>query len=272
MQSKKVALVTGSSSGIGRSAAKALARAGYDIAVHYQNSEEKALAAVAEIEALGAKTCLLRGDMGDPDVPARLVSETAAALGRLDLLVSNAGFTKFEKLLDITVDMMDQLYRVDFRGMILMAQAAARYMVESGTRGVMLFNTSVRSFNAHESDGVYGALKAGMNRIVESFALDMAKYGIRVNGFSPGVINVRAPAPEDEKKHYFLSQTHRFIPLRRNGYANDLDGVIVFLASDAAAYITGQVIRVDGGLSVVGAPEGFEHIHEFFDVGDYLKE
>ena len=126
----KVALVTGSSSGIGRGVANALARAGYDIAVHYSSSEDKAKAVVEELKVYGVNTCLLQGDTGDPDVPARLVSETVAALGRLDLLVSNAGFTKFETLLDITVETMDALYQVDFRGMILMAQAAARYMVE----------------------------------------------------------------------------------------------------------------------------------------------
>ncbi|MDF2960699.1 MAG: 3-ketoacyl-ACP reductase [Paenibacillus sp.] len=272
MRNGKVALVTGSSKGIGRGIAYALAGVGYDIAVHYHSSEKEALEVVSDIEAMGVKTCLLEGDMGDPDVPGRLVKETVERLGRLDVLVSNAGFTVFQGILDITVEKMDALYRVNFRGMILMGQAAARYMVQEGIKGCILFNTSVRSFSPHGSDGVYGSLKAGLNRMIESFAIDLGKYGIRVNGFSPGVTNVRVPEPEEEAVHPFYKDSHRFIPLRRNGYAKDMGGPVVWLASDAASYVTGQVIRVDGGLSVVGAPESFKELQDFFDVKDKMKD
>jgi len=272
MRNGKVALVTGSSKGIGRGIAYALAGAGYDIAVHYHSSEKEALEVVSNIEAMGVKTCLLEGDTGVPDVPGRLVKETVDRLGRLDVLVSNAGFTDFQGILDITIEKMDALYNVNFRGMILMGQAAARYMVQEGIKGSILFNTSVRSFSPHGSDGVYGSLKAGLNRMIESFAIDLGKYGIRVNGFSPGVTNVRAPEPEDEAVHPFYKDSHRFIPLRRNGYAQDMGGPVVWLASDAASYVTGQVIRVDGGLSVVGTPESFKELWDFFDVKDKMKD
>ena len=272
MRNGKVALVTGSSKGIGRGIALALAAAGYDVAVHYLNSEKEALGVAEKIEAMGVRTCLLYGDTGDTEVPARLVRETVEKLGRLDVMVSNAGFTVFEGILDITAEKMDALYRVDFRGMILMGQAAARYMAKEGIKGCLLFNTSVRSFSPHCNDGVYGALKAGMNRMIESFAIDLGKYGIRVNGFSPGVTNVRAPQPENEAVHPFYKDSHRFIPLRRNGYAEDMGGPVVWLASEAASYVTGQIIRVDGGLSVVGAPESFKELADFFDIGDQLKK
>lgn len=271
MSNGKVALVTGSSKGIGRGVAIALADAGYDVAVHYSTSEAEANEVVSQIEAKGVKTCLLKGDMGDPHVPEQLVQDTVDQLGRLDVVVSNAGFTVFEPILDMTIDVMDALYRVNFRGMILLGQAAAKYMVKENVKGCILFNTSVRSFSPHANDGIYGSLKAGLNRMIESFAIDLGKYGIRVNGFSPGVTNVRAPEPEDEAQHPFYKDSHRFIPLRRNGYAHDMGGVVVWLASDAASYVTGQVIRVDGGLSVVGAPESFKELQDFFDVKDKLN-
>jgi len=272
MRNGKVALVTGSSKGIGRGVAYALAEAGYDIAVHYHSSEEEAVEVEAEIKSFGVNTCLLTGDMGEPEIPGKLVKETVERLGRLDVVVSNAGFTVFQSILDITVEKMDALYQVNFRGMILLGQAAAKYMVQEGIKGCILFNTSVRSFSPHGNDGVYGSLKAGLNRMVESFAIDLGKYGIRVNGFAPGVTNVRAPDPEGEAVHPFYKDSHRFIPLRRNGYASDMGGVVVWLASDAASYVTGQVIRVDGGLSVVGAPESFRELQDFFDVKDKMKE
>lgn len=272
MRNGKVALITGASKGIGRGVAYALAREGYDIAVHYNSSDHEVLEVVSKIEVMGVKTCLLKGDMGDPDIPGKLVNETVEKLGRLDVLVSNAGFTVFEGILDITVEKMDALYNVNFRGMILLGQAAARYMVKEGIKGCILFNTSVRSFSPHSSDGVYGSLKAGLNRMIESFAIDLGKYGVRVNGFSPGVTNVRGPEPEDEAAHSFYKDSHRFIPLRRNGYAEDMAGAVVWLASEDASYVTGQVIRIDGGLSIVGAPESFKELQDFFDLKDKMKD
>jgi NAD(P)-dependent dehydrogenase (short-subunit alcohol dehydrogenase family) len=194
-----------------------------------------------------------------------------AALGRLDVMVISAGFTVFERIMDLKPESIDRMYNVNFRGMILCAKAAATYMVKAGVKGSIIFNTSVRSFSAHSDDGVYGSLKAGLNRIIQSFAIDLGRYGIRVNGFSPGIINVRVDRAE-EKKHLFYKDSPRFIPLRRNGYPEDLDGVVVFLASEGASYITGQVIRVDGGVSIVGCPDYFDSLRDYFDVADYLKD
>lgn len=270
MGNGKVALVTGSSRGIGRGVAKALARDGYDVALHHSKSPEDAQKTRLEIEAMGVKSCILQGDMGDISVPQRLVDETVSNLGRLDVLVSSAGLTRFEGILDITPETMDLLYNVDFRGMILMGQAAARYMVANGIKGSLVFNTSIRSFSAHSTDGVYGALKAGMNRVIESFAIDLGRHGIRVNAFSPGVTNVRAPEPEEEMANPFYKNSHRFIPLRRNGYADDMGGVVAWLVSNAASYVTGQVIRVDGGASVVGMPESIGDMTDLYEVQDWL--
>jgi NAD(P)-dependent dehydrogenase (short-subunit alcohol dehydrogenase family) len=270
MGNGKVALVTGSSRGIGRGCAHALAKAGYDVVIHHSKSLEAAEKTLAEVKAMGVRAILLQGDTGELDVPQRLVDETVTQLGRLDVLVSNAGFTRFEGILDISPDIMDSLYKVDFRGMILMAQAAARYMVKNKVKGSIIFNTSIRSFSPHSTDGVYGALKAGMNRVIKSFAVDLGRYGIRVNGFSPGVTNVRVPDPESQAKDPFYRNAHRFIPLRRPGYAADMGGPVVWLASDDSAYVTGQVICVDGGLSAVGVPERMTDMTNLFEVKDWL--
>jgi enoyl-[acyl-carrier-protein] reductase (NADH) len=141
-------------------------------------------------------------------------------------------------------------------------------MVENGVKGSIIFNTSVRSFAPHSGDGVYGGLKAGLNRTIQSFAIELGPYGIRVNGFAPGVTNVRAASPEDEKDSPMYRYSHRFIPLRRNGYAEDMGKVVAFLVSDNASYITGQVIRVDGGLSIVGGPENMPDLYNAFDVAE----
>jgi NAD(P)-dependent dehydrogenase (short-subunit alcohol dehydrogenase family) len=271
MGNGKVALVTGSSRGIGRACALALAKTGYDVAVHHSVSPESAEKTCDDVKALGLKSCVLQGDTGDARVPQRLVDETVEKMGRLDLLVNNAGITRFENLMDITAETMDELYRVDFRGMILCASAAARYMVQNTIRGNIIFNTSIRSYQPHSGDGVYGGLKAGLNRIIKSFAIDMGRYGIRVNGFSPGVTNVRVPNPEDEKQDPFYHYSHRYIPLRKNGYAEDMAGTVVFLASDAASYITGQVIPVDGGLSAVGAPEHYYDLVDYYDIEEWMN-
>jgi NAD(P)-dependent dehydrogenase (short-subunit alcohol dehydrogenase family) len=271
MGNGKVALITGSSRGIGRGTALAMARAGYDIAVHHSVSPEGAEKTCKDVKAIGVNACILQGDTGDAKVPQRLVDETVEKLGRLDVLVNNAGITRFEKLLDITAESMDELYQVDFRGMILCASAAARYMVKNRIQGSIIFNTSIRSYQPHSEDGVYGGLKAGLNRIIKSFAVDMGRYGIRVNGFSPGVTNVRTPDREGEAKDPFYHHSHRYIPLRRNGYAEDMGGTVVFLASDEASYITGQVIPVDGGLSAVGAPESYNDVVDYYNIEEWMN-
>jgi NAD(P)-dependent dehydrogenase (short-subunit alcohol dehydrogenase family) len=267
----KTALVTGSSKGIGAGVALALAADGYDIAVHYSSSEKQALEVKAQIETMGVHACLLQGDTSDAEVPGRLVQETVSALGRLDVLVNNAGITLMEELREITPEVMDKLYRINYRGMILGAGAAARYMVENEIRGSIIFNTSIRSFAPHSSDGIYGGLKAGLNRTIRSFAIDLGRYGIRVNGFSPGVTNVMCPDPEEEAANPFYKYTHKYIPLRRNGYAADMGNAVSFLASDKASYITGQVLCVDGGLSIVGAPEHLMDLFNAFDVQDIVN-
>ena len=237
MRNGKVALVTGSSTGIGAAIAKQLAKDGFDVAVHCNSSPEEGEKVLAAV----------KGDNSKVETPERLVRECVENLGRLDVLVSNAGITRFEDLRVIDPETMDSLYQLNFRGMILAAKAAANYMVENGVEGVILFNTSIRSFSPHTSDAVYAGLKAGLNRAIESFAMDLGPYGIRVNGFSPGVIDTRTPEGEDSRNSIWYRDHWRWIPLRRVGRPVDMGNVVSLLVSDKASYITGQVLPVNGG-------------------------
>ena len=270
MRNGKVALVTGSSTGIGAAVAKQLARDGYDVAVHYNSSREEGEKVLAAVREAGVNGCLLHGNTAEVDVPDRLIAECVEQLGRLDVLVNNTGITRFEELRDIKPETMDSLYNLDFRGMILCAKAAANYMVDNGVAGVILFNTSIRSFSPHTSDAVYAGLKAGLNRAIESFAIDLGTYGIRVNGFSPGVIDVRTPEDQDSKDSIWYRDHHRYIPLRRVGRPVDMGNVVSLLVSDKASYITGQVIRADGGLSILGAPDNMGDIFRIFDIKELV--
>ena len=272
MGNGKVVLVTGSSRGIGRGLALGFAKAGYDVAVHYCSAQDEGKRVQSEVEALGVRTCLLSGNTGEANVPERLIAETVAQLGCLDVFVANAGIFRDVCLMELTPELIDEVYTVNFRGVILGAGAAARYFVKNKIPGNILFNTSVRAFNAHSGDGIYGGLKAGINRAIESFACDLGRYGIRVNGFAPGVINISCPPGEEESAHPFYGNTHRFIPLRKNGCPKDVAEVAVWLASDAAAYVTGAVIKVDAGLSSVGAPEGFNDLYNKFDLKRLPKQ
>ena len=156
--------------------------------------------------------------------------------------------------------------------MILGASEAAKYMIENGVQGSILFNTSVRSFAPHSNDSIYGGLKAGLNRTIQSMAVDLGRYGIRVNGYAPGVTNVKSASPEDEQENPFYRVSPKFIPLRRNGYAADMGNAVCFLASEKASYITGQILAIDGGLSAVGAPENIADLFNVFDVCDLAQE
>ena len=263
---KKVVLVTGSSKGIGRGIAVAFAQKGYDVAIHYRSSENEAEELKIELESLGVRTCVLQGDTADPEVPERLVKEAVRLMGRLDVFVANAGFFAKDSLSDSGVDLMDRIYRTNYRGMVLGIRAAARYFRENSISGVILVNTSVRAYCPHVDDCTYGALKAGMNRLIQSYAMDLGPDGIRIVGFAPGVINVTSKSEEEEKEDPFYGNTHRFIPLRRNGRASDIGRPVAWLASDDAGYITGTTIQIDGGLSCIGAPEDMLGVRQAFDI------
>jgi len=245
------ALVIGGSRGIGRASCLALARDGRDIAFTYNSCEEAAIETAKEIESMGRRCVYFQADMGDKDAPRRAVDQAIAALGRIGALVTVAGITRFKNVVDITPEHIDELYTCDYRAVLLCTAFTARHMIANGIRGSVVHISSVHAFAAYAHDGVYGGLKAAINRTTESEALDLSMYGIRVNCVSPGMTNVHRPdTPEFLEREW----AHK-VPLGRFGTAGDVAQAVAFLVSDRASYITGVTLKVDGGMSLPGMTE-----------------
>lgn len=241
----RVALVTGAQQGIGRAAALALATEGCDIALNWLDDEAAARAVATEIEARGRRAVLLRGDVSAVADCAHLVAETVAALGRIDVLVNNAGIFPRVPFLEMTEAEWDRVLDVNLKGTAFCTQAAARAMVAAGTRGaiVNLASSAVRGtpVGAH-----YAATKTGIVGVTRSTALALAPYGIRVNAVAPGLTDTAQPRYGNTEEE--LAAMGRAIPLGRIGQPTDIAELIAFLASDRAEWVTGQTWHINGGL------------------------
>lgn len=248
--SQKTALVTGGSSGIGQGIAIVLAEHGYDVAITYGSNPDGAEATLQEIRQRGQKGYAIEAHMEQPDAAPKAVKRAIQDLGHLDALINNAGRTVHHSVMSITNEEMDYLVNLNFKAYILGAGAAARHMVRQGIKGNILFITSTRGSRAYAEDLLYGGLKAGINRACESMALDLAPYGIRVNCIAPGATEVRNP--DNITGNPFADA----IPLGRKGTPRENGELAAFLISDKCTYITGQTIRVDGGLTLPGMMEG----------------
>lgn len=254
---RKKAIVTGASRGIGRGIAACLAREGYDLAISYVTKGEEALALAEEVkEKYGTRCDCFQASLERPGAGVELFEKSVQALGGLDLLVNNAGVTRFENLLDMTPEVFDLLFNLDFKNYILMMQAAARHMVRHGVKGSLINITSSRGERAYAGDFLYGGLKAGLNRAIQSIALDLAPYGIRVNNVAPGATRIRTKAELSAAgREDFWDELGGKIPMERCGTPEDIGEAVAFLASEKASYITGVTLRVDGGLILPGMPE-----------------
>ncbi len=254
---RKKAIVTGASRGIGYGIALCLARDGYDLAVSYATKAEGAQSLAREAEEkYGAKCSFFQASLDQPGEAPRLFDSCVEALGGLDLLVNNAGITRMESFLDVRPETFQTLLQLDFISYFQLMQAAARHMAEHGVRGSLINITSTRGERAYPGDSVYGGLKAGLNRAVQSIALDLAPYGIRVNNVAPGAVRVRSNAEAAAAGFAgFWDKLGERIPLGRSGEPGDVGEAVAFLASDRASYITGTTLRVDGGLILPGMPE-----------------
>jgi 3-oxoacyl-[acyl-carrier protein] reductase len=240
----KVAIVTGGSRGIGRATALLLAARGAKVVINYNKSPDEANSAIEEIKARGGTALAVQADVSVAAEAQRLVDEAVKQFGRLDILVNNAGITRDTLIMRMSEADWDAVLDTNLKGAYLCAKAAMRPMLKAkGGRIINLSSVSGQAGSGGQAN--YSAAKAGLIGFTKALAREVGSRSITVNAVAPGFIetdmtNVLA----DEFKQKALSQ----IPLERFGKAEEVAEAIAFLASDAAAYITGQVLAVDGGM------------------------
>ena len=245
----KVVLVTGASGGIGKAAAIGCAQHGADVAINYHSDEAGAADAVAQIEALGRRAIAVKGDVAEVATAKAFVEAAVAAFGKVDVFVNNAGICPFHAFLDMPVETFERTMRVNLHGAYFMVQAAANQMVKQGHGGSIIAVSSISALVGGEFQTHYTPTKAGLHSLMQSTAIALGKYGIRCNSVLPGTIltDINKEDLADEAKRKYMAGR---VPLGRLGQPDDLEGPIVFLASDLAKYVTGASLLVDGGAFV----------------------
>lgn len=243
----KTALVTGASRGLGQYFGRALARAGADLAITSRTLDSLRLFQ-EEIAGLGRRVVPLELDVRDHDSIQAAVAGAHAAFGEIDILVNNAGCNVRKPALEVTWDDWNLILDTNLRGSFFVAQAVARRMVPRGY-GRIINVGSVTSVAGYAGLGPYGASRGGIRQLTMSLADDWGPHGVTVNCLAPGWFRTEQNKVMYEDAEWVEYLCER-IPLRRPGRPTDLQGTIVFLASDASEYVTGQTILVDGGISI----------------------
>jgi NAD(P)-dependent dehydrogenase (short-subunit alcohol dehydrogenase family) len=244
--SGQVALVTGASRGLGQHFARALAKSGADLVLTSRKRDDLG-PFVAEMEALGRKAVPLELDVRDQVSIERMAAAADSAFGQIHILVNNAGCNVRKPALDVTWDDWNLVLDTNLRGSFFVAQQMARRMVPYGY-GRIINIGSVTSVFGYAGLAPYGASRGGVRQLTMSLADDWGKYGITVNCLAPGWFRTEQNKVLYESKEWVEYLVDR-IPLKRPGQPHDLDGAVVFLASEASRYVTGQTLLVDGGIS-----------------------
>ncbi|MDP3058501.1 MAG: 3-oxoacyl-[acyl-carrier-protein] reductase [bacterium] len=242
----KVALVTGGAGAIGSAVCKELAQNGFSVVVHYIGDSTPALSLVEELKAQGAEAYALAADVCREEEVETLIAEVVSKYGRLDVLVNNAGITRDGLVLRMKLDDWQKVLDVNLTGAFLTSRAAMKIMLKQRS-GKIINVSSVVGIGGNVGQANYSASKAGLIGLTKSLAKELALRGITCNAVAPGFIDAgMAMELPEEVKAAFL----KTIPLNRPGTAEDVAHTIAFLASEKASYITGQVLRVDGGMSM----------------------
>ena len=242
----KTALVTGGSRGIGRSIALTLAEYGADVAITYANSVDAADDVKEEIEAIGQEAKALQADAVDLSKAEEVIAEITEDWGKLDILVNNAGITRDNLILRMSEEDWDQVIDTNLKSIFNYSKAAAKPMMRN--RGGSIINiSSVVGLSGNAGQSNYAASKAGIVGFTKSYAKELASRNIRANVVAPGYITTEMTESLDEK---VLEAINADTPLGRPGEVEEVSQTVLFLASDLSSYITGETIRVDGGMAM----------------------
>ncbi|MEE2831910.1 MAG: glucose 1-dehydrogenase [Candidatus Latescibacterota bacterium] len=244
----KVALITGASRGIGRGCAEQMARCGADVAINYRSHGDEADEVADVVRSLGHRASTFGADVSDRAAVDAMVEGATKELGRVDIVVANAYYSRRQPFLDLDVDDVHRTLDVTLFGAFHVAQAGARQMVQQGEGGSILFISSVLSFLPMPTSMPYNAAKAGMNQMAMTIAVEMAEHRIRVNVIQPGWTDT--PGERQFSSEEQLREGAKRLPWKRLGTPEDLGKAAAFLASDDADYITGATLKVDGGMTL----------------------
>lgn len=246
------ALVTGAGTGIGRAIAEALGAAGADLMLHYRSHEAGAQSLATSLRASGRRIAVSQCDLADEHAAADLARRTVSELGGLDILVSSAGWTLNRPLARTTDDELDRLIGGNLRAPIVLVRELLPTLLLSRAPSV-LFISSIHAVRGFPGYAVYSATKGGLEALVYSLAIELGPQGIRVNAISPGLVEVQSTLGNPD---YDAAGSARKIPLGRAGRPEDIARLASFVVSPEASWLTGEVIRLDGGSSALMALSG----------------
>ena len=245
----KVAIITGSDSGIGRAIAIQFAKEGATVVVNYAHNQQKAEEVRQIIQQNNGKALVIQADVGQYQQAMGLIHQVAEQFNRLDIMVNNAGMEIHSPFVDVTEEQFDRVVAIDLKGAFFCAQAAAREMIQRKTPGRIVNISSVHEDLPMPQNVPYCCAKGGLRMLTRTIALELAPYNITVNNIAPGAVDtpIDADVKADPEKMKALLQE---IPLHRMGQPEEVAKLALYLASDASAYITGSTYTIDGGLSI----------------------
>ncbi len=246
---QKVAVVTGSDSGIGRAIALTLAQEGAAVVINYAHARDKAQEVQHLIEQHHGRAIVVQADVSQYQQAQGLIQQAVAQFGRLDIMVNNAGMEIHSPFLDVSEEQFDRVVGIDLKGVFFCAQAAAREMVQRKTAGRIINISSVHEDIAMPQNVPYCCAKGGVRMLTRTICLELAPHNITVNNIAPGAVDtpIDADVKADPQKWATLLGE---IPLHRMGQPEEIAQMALYLASDASAYVTGATFVIDGGLSV----------------------